>query len=220
MKGILPYYCHPSNPSKTSILGECLLLAYSGDSVSVDTERMHRSLRSVAMKALRSGAVANMPEALQLAVRVRNATFSRAIGTSPDRVTPETYPALLLHQEKSRAKHLDDWLSRELKTRRLDQLLLPSQPRIPIGSRVRLKLIGRMRTDDETASKTGVLFKEHSTPKFSSQLYTVIGWRPAPPTVSYIIANAAGKRLEPTFDRHQLLIVSTKDGHHLSSGSG
>ena len=195
------YFSNPSNPSKASIL-----------------ERQHRSIRSVAMRILRSereqvaggigehGYRRTMRQALLAAVKIHNSSYSRAIGMAPDQVTSETLPQVLAYQQRQSAKTLDNFLRKRIQQgAKMRTLSLPSEPTLAIGTRVRIRLSGNI-----SETPTAIAFaKSFASITHSSTVYVVVGTRLTSPTVSYVVAPEGSPNavLPFSFSRSNLLVV-------------
>ena len=149
-----------------------------------------------------------MRQALIAAVNIHNASYSRAVGMAPDKVTEATLPQVLIYRQRQSAKTLDNFLKRRIQAgAKMLTMSLPSEPTLSVGTRVRIKLTGNVSENPSTAANS--FSKSFSTITHSSSLYVVTGTRPTSPTISYIVAPEAEQDapLPFSFTRSELLVV-------------
>ena len=195
------FYSNPSNPSKTSIL-----------------ERQHRSVRNVAQRILHSeraevaggigdhGHRRTMRQALISAIKIHNASYSRAIGMAPNQVTEDNVAQVLLYQQRQSAKKLDKYLTKRVQAgANMRTMQLPSEAELAIGSRVRIRLSGNVPEHQNNNS----FKKSFATITHSSTVYVVVGTRPTSPTISYLLApeGAPSAVLPFSFSRADLILA-------------
>ena len=149
-----------------------------------------------------------MRQALIAAVQIHNASYSRAIGTAPDKVTQATLPQVLLYQQRQSAKTLDNFLRKRIEAgARMRTMSLPSEPTLSIGTRVRIRLSGNVSESPSTSANS--FAKSFSSITHSSTVYVVVGTRPTSPTISYVVAPVGSPeaKLPFSFTRNNLLVV-------------
>lgn len=208
--GLHHYFANPASKWHTSTL-----------------ERAHRTIRGIAFRILRSptkaqleGQKLNMVSAIKLACQIYNKTFNSAVGCAPASITSENYPNVLAYRQRQSARKLDDAIMKEIQRRGGNMLnfSLPSVPRIPIGTKVRIRIQGLIT--EEGQAKLHSFSKEFATLSFSSQLYQVIGYKPTSPVISYTVQSLDGSQtvLPFSFTRNQLAVVALPQ-HGLGGGS-